>query len=238
MSTKNGNIYEFGPFRLDPAERLLTRDGVPVLLTPKAFQTLVVLIERSGHLVEKDELIQKVWPNAFVEEVGLARNISSLRKALGAGPAEHRYIETVPKSGYRFVAEVKDLGNGNTGLIVEKHIRGQIITEEEEESRPPHDADEMDADSQLRFSKSSEKAAVEKIRGLDAPSMSADEHVENPTKRRNRRAVIATLCIAVVRVSFWSYKDYPSRVMATMFTTLSGIRKLKLRSTKCLCWEA
>ena len=68
MSTKNGNIYEFGPFRLDPAERLLTRDGVPVLLTPKAFQTLVVLIERSGHLVEKTNLYRKCGPTLLLKK--------------------------------------------------------------------------------------------------------------------------------------------------------------------------
>src|SRR5712691_567469 len=103
MNRQARHLYKFGPFRLDPTERLLTRDGVPVPLTPKAFETLVLLAERSGHLVEKDELMRKIWPDVFVEEVGLARNISVLRKVLGDG-----YIETVPRGGYRFVASVRE----------------------------------------------------------------------------------------------------------------------------------
>ncbi|HLE62428.1 MAG TPA: winged helix-turn-helix domain-containing protein, partial [Pyrinomonadaceae bacterium] len=124
-------VYEFGPFRLDPAERLLTREGTPVSLTPKAFETLLVLVERNGHLVEKDELMRQVWPDTFVEELGLARNVSSLRRALGEGPTDNRYIETVPKCGYRFVAPVRMLAEDE--LVFSRHIRAQIIREEEEE---------------------------------------------------------------------------------------------------------
>ena len=76
MQHKTKHIYEFGPFRLDPAEHVLLRDGQLVPLTPKAFETLLVLVESSGHVVEKDELMKKVWPNTFVEEVNLAKNIS------------------------------------------------------------------------------------------------------------------------------------------------------------------
>src|SRR5882724_4284299 len=125
-------VYEFGPFCLDPAERSLTRDGTPVSLTPKAFETLLVLIERSGHLVEKEELMRQVWPDTFVEEVGLARNVSSLRRALGEGPADSRYIETVPKSGYRFVAPVRMRAQHDPDVIFSRHIRAQIIQEEQE----------------------------------------------------------------------------------------------------------
>lgn len=99
--------YEFGPFRLVTAKHLLLRDGRPVPLTPKAFNTLLVLVERNGEVVSKDELMQKVWPDTIVEEGGLARNISVLRKALGEGPSGNEYIETVPRTGYRFVADVK-----------------------------------------------------------------------------------------------------------------------------------
>ena len=95
-------IYRFGPFRFDPAERSLSRDGEPVLLMPKAIDTLAVLLERRGQVVEKPELMKLVWPDCVVEEIGLARNISLLRKALGEN-AEN-YIETVPRRGYRFTA--------------------------------------------------------------------------------------------------------------------------------------
>src|SRR5262245_16385416 len=109
MSQQPRHIYEFGPFRLDAAEHLLLRDGKAVPLTPKAFDLLLALVERHGHLLEKEELLKKVWPDTFVEEANLASNISQLRKALGDGENGHRYIETAPKRGYRFVANVKKL---------------------------------------------------------------------------------------------------------------------------------
>jgi TolB-like protein len=95
-------FIEFGPFRYDREQRLLFRDGETVSLTPKALETLHVLLERRGQVVEKDNLMKLVWPDTTVEEVGLARNISLLRKALG-GDVED-FIETIPKRGYRFAA--------------------------------------------------------------------------------------------------------------------------------------
>src|ERR1700746_1097627 len=99
-------LYEFGPFRLEPAEHKLMRGNEVVVLTPKAFDTLVLLVRNSGHLLEKDELIRAVWPDSFVEEGNLTNNISLLRKALGDDPP---YIETVPKRGYRFIGAVRRL---------------------------------------------------------------------------------------------------------------------------------
>jgi eukaryotic-like serine/threonine-protein kinase len=99
-------IYEFGGFRLEPAERKLVRGDEIVLLTPKAFDTLVLLVRNSGHLLEKEELISKLWPDSFVEEGSLTNNIFLLRKALGEDPA---FIETVPRRGYRFVGAVRQL---------------------------------------------------------------------------------------------------------------------------------
>jgi TolB-like protein/DNA-binding winged helix-turn-helix (wHTH) protein/Flp pilus assembly protein TadD len=111
MSRPEKHLYEFGPFRLDPAERLLLRGGEPVPLEPKVFDTLVLLIRNSGHLLGKEELMSKVWPDAVVEEGSLTRNISTLRRALGEGEHGLRYIETVPRRGYRFVAGVIDRGD-------------------------------------------------------------------------------------------------------------------------------
>ena len=107
MNQRSDHHYEFGPFRLDVAERLLLRDGESVTLTPKSFDLLLALVERQGHLLEKDELLKLVWPDTFVEETNLSYNISLIRKALGDGENGQRYIETVPKRGYRFVAEVR-----------------------------------------------------------------------------------------------------------------------------------
>jgi len=101
-------IYEFGEFRIDPDERLLLRDGKPVPLTPKAFETLLALVEQSGHVVKKDDLMKRVWPDSFVEEVNLAQNVSAIRKALN-GQGE-QYIETVSKTGYRLIVKAKVVG--------------------------------------------------------------------------------------------------------------------------------
>jgi DNA-binding winged helix-turn-helix (wHTH) protein/tetratricopeptide (TPR) repeat protein len=99
--------YEFGPFRLDAKERLLMRKGRAIPMAPKDVQTLLVLVEQSGHIVEKKELLERVWPGTFVEEGNLARHISNLRRVLGDSPNGNRYIATIPKRGYRFVAPVK-----------------------------------------------------------------------------------------------------------------------------------
>src|SRR6266849_4596316 len=99
--------YEFGPFRLDPTEHTLLRGDQVVALTPKAFETLALLVRSRGHLVRKEELIERVWRDTIVEEGNLNVIIHTLRKALGDDPREHRYIETVAKCGYRFVADVR-----------------------------------------------------------------------------------------------------------------------------------
>jgi TolB-like protein/DNA-binding winged helix-turn-helix (wHTH) protein/Tfp pilus assembly protein PilF len=109
MSVETKHFYEFGPFRVDSAERVLLRDGRLVHLTGKAFDVLLALAERSGHIVERDELIEKVWPDCFVEEGNLTVTISMLRKVLEAGENGNLYIETVPRRGYRFAAEVRDI---------------------------------------------------------------------------------------------------------------------------------
>jgi TolB-like protein/DNA-binding winged helix-turn-helix (wHTH) protein/Tfp pilus assembly protein PilF len=115
MSQQDQHVYEFGPFRLDAVERILLRDGRPVPLTPKAFETLLVLVRHSGHIVEKDRLMREVWPDSFIEEGGLNVNIFRLRKALGDDNDAPRYIETVSRRGYRFVAEVRAPGGENFG---------------------------------------------------------------------------------------------------------------------------
>ncbi|MGH9815952.1 MAG: tetratricopeptide repeat protein [Candidatus Acidiferrales bacterium] len=107
MGLPRKDLFQFGSFRVDPAERLLTHAGRPVSLTPKAFETLVVLVENAGHALDKDELLKKLWPDTFVEEATLAKQISTVRKALGDGENGSRYIETIPKFGYRFVADVR-----------------------------------------------------------------------------------------------------------------------------------
>ncbi|HEY2962567.1 MAG TPA: winged helix-turn-helix domain-containing protein [Pyrinomonadaceae bacterium] len=102
-------VYYFGSFCLNQAEQQLLHKGEPVRLAPKAFEVLRVLIENKGCLVVKERLLREVWPDVFVEEANLSVNIASLRKALAEGDVEQQCIETVPKRGYRFVAQVSEL---------------------------------------------------------------------------------------------------------------------------------
>ena len=127
MREQNHCVYAFGPFQLDATRRVLLKEGQPLKLFPKQFDTLLALVERSGDLLEKDELMRQVWPDAIVEESNLTTNISHLRKLLGEGRHNHDYIVTVPGRGYRFVAGVK--------LAVDEVIvrdRTRVTIEEEE----------------------------------------------------------------------------------------------------------
>ena len=107
--------YEFGPFRIDASERQLLRDGAVVPLTPKVFDVLLALVENSGHILSKDEVMKLVWSNTAVEEGNIARNISTLRNVLGERPRQHQYIETIPWRGYRFVGNVKEVRHSHSG---------------------------------------------------------------------------------------------------------------------------
>ena len=132
MSEESRRLFEFGPFILDAGERRLLRDGTPVPLSPKAFEMLLVLVERGGRLVGKEELLRAVWPDSFVEEANLNHHVWALRKALGEGSNGSRYIETVPRHGYRFAAGVREVADAGEQLVVEKHTLTRVVTLEQE----------------------------------------------------------------------------------------------------------
>src|SRR5687767_2383052 len=121
-------FYVFGIFRIDIDERVLLGKKGPVSLTPKAFDLLMFLVENSGHILDKEELMKEVWPDSFVEENNLAQNISTLRKVLGEEGA--RFIETVPKRGYRFLGDVNETWDEGADLVVREHTRSKIVIEE------------------------------------------------------------------------------------------------------------
>src|SRR5438128_3936650 len=128
MTTAPSHIYEFDRFRLDAAERALWRGGELVPLTPKVFGILLALVENSGHVVQKDELMRQVWPDSFVEEGNLTQNVSLLRKALGETVDGKPYIETVARRGYRFVASVTRAGNGQATESASLRTMGEVAT--------------------------------------------------------------------------------------------------------------
>ena len=126
--------YKFGPFLLDMDQRVLLRDGLLVPLTPKSFDTLLALVESGGRVIDKEELLKKVWPDTFVEEVNLAKNISILRKVFEEDSC-HRYIETIPRRGYRFVSAIEEVQAFSedvafpNGMVIRKN-NGQSATGE------------------------------------------------------------------------------------------------------------
>jgi len=122
--------YAFGPFVLNGNERTLLRNGESVTLTPKVFETLLVLVENHGRVLTKSALMDALWPETFVEESSLAQNISLLRKALANPDDDQTYIETIPKRGYRFIGDVRKINTDESkvlGYIVPAASRNERI---------------------------------------------------------------------------------------------------------------
>jgi Tol biopolymer transport system component/DNA-binding winged helix-turn-helix (wHTH) protein len=202
------HLYEFGEFRLDTAERLLLRNGEPVSLPPKVFDTLVVLVQNGGHLLDKEKLMRELWPDAFVEDVNLSVNISVLRKALGESDAGEGFIQTVPKRGYRFVAQVTELDGDNEDLIVHSRIRARVVTEETEASNDL----------------AAVRSAREQRKELEAPG-SLDRRFVQQAKPRHPFALVAlvVLVIAIAGAAFGLYK-LVSRRAASAFERMKVTR--------------
>jgi len=184
MMMSDKRLYEFGPFRLDPIRRLLFRDEEPLPLRSKAFDTLLALVRSDGRVIDKDELMREVWADTIVEESGLTRNISELRKTLGESPGERRYIVTVPGRGYRFVADVRRVEAESGELMEGVQTVSRIVTEAEivegdisEINRSPSDPLILDADAGL--------------------TKNARPY-EITTRRRKRTAVLAFSALAVL----------------------------------------
>jgi len=182
--------FNFGNFTLDLERRLLLRDGEPVPLTPKAFDTLALLVRRSGHVVGKDELLEEIWADAFVEESTIAQNVFTLRKALGQNHTENQFIETVPKHGYRFIADVKAVDGATNGtpengqphaapdLIVSEKISDTEIGDAETGSAETGNAETVDAASK------DARADENEERDFASVNVTADAASSLPTARR------------------------------------------------------
>src|SRR6059058_3055888 len=135
MRTTPGHIYEFGAFQLDTAERLLRRlDGMAVPLTPRVFKTLLYMVEHHDAVLDKERIMEAVWPDSIVEENNLAQAISKLRQVFGETPGSHSYIVTVPGRGYRFVAEVKEQTDNDSATVEAEEATGPTSPENEAEA--------------------------------------------------------------------------------------------------------
>jgi DNA-binding winged helix-turn-helix (wHTH) protein/TolB-like protein len=170
-------LYEFGPFRIDSLERILLRNGEVVPLTQKQFDLLLVLVERRGHVVDKERLIEEIWPDTAVEEGNLTTNISMLRKALGDGTDGRRYIQTLPRRGYRFVGQISEVSD-HTGLIVQEHAPSRVVTEHDKETAA---------------------GAIPKAFTESAPT-------KDSARRKQGLAVCALLLVTVAIGLFWIWK--------------------------------
>lgn len=197
ISSRPNHFYEFGPFVLDPAEHTLLRHGKPVPLRPKVFDTLLVLVRNSGHLVGKEELMSAVWPGQFVEEGNLNKTVSMLRQALGESTEGNNFIDTVPKRGYRFVADVRDV-NGTTEdeLVVETRTHARLVVEEETDHETPA------ADSPM-IAAAAEKRETQTAPVLTQPALKFE-------RRHKSRTVLAASAAVIVLASV-AYVFYPTQ---------------------------
>lgn len=186
MSKKAECLYEFGQFRLDVSERRLQRQQEIVPLSPKVFETLLVLIEQRGHVLRKEELIARLWPDSFVEESSLTQNISLIRKALGQGNGEQQFIQTVPKCGYRFVAPVRVLGASES-----KDVNPETIFEDRSETRVIVESEEEDETASNGLSLSG-KAHM--------PPLSAPAKSDGAHHRRRNPVLLGSAVIALLAV--------------------------------------
>ncbi len=189
MIQQISHFYEFGPFRLDITERILLRDGQHVPLPPKAFETLLVLVENGGHILDKNELLRRIWPDTFVEEVNLAKKVSYLRKILGAEQSE-QYIETIPKRGYRFVAQVREVFDEHSGSVMMVQTAAQVVTQQE-----------RGGNLEERFKQSAEAEVPKPTDNFETPPI-----VSHSIARRLRWPTIFLLLavfISVASVAIW-----------------------------------
>ena len=203
MRPPNKRFYNFGPFRLDVEECLLLREGQPVPLKPKAFETLTVLVQNSGHMLEKEALMRCLWPDSFVEEANLTVNVSQVRKALAQNGDVDQYIETVPKRGYRFVAPVRETWEEPPDLIVCEHTRSRIIIEEQETNT---DEADQPAIAVTRLPASAELIPSNRSTNIPAPITLAKQ------RKVPSALLAATLCAALVVVAYLIYAKRPAPI--------------------------
>jgi TolB-like protein/DNA-binding winged helix-turn-helix (wHTH) protein len=194
MPSLTSNLYVFGEFSVDPQNRVLRLRDEPVALTPKAFELLFLLIQRGGQVVSKDELMNSVWPDSFVEESNLTQTVFMLRKALGE-TANQRYILTVQGRGYRFAAEVKAVAGNGHGDACREAVNGQGG---ERAVRSPNDLTDRPY----------EAASPPRRNGVDAPSSET---------RNNKRVALAfgVLVVAATGLLLWLVPALARRASAS-----------------------
>ncbi len=228
---ENKHLYEFGAFRLDPTERVLARNGERISLAPKAFDTLLILVQHSGHVLTKDELIKTLWPDSFVEENNLTQQISQLRRALGEGVDGQNFIETLPKLGYRFLPEVREILDGEGELVVSKSTRTHIVLRQEEEEENDESATAT-AWTAAKLSRTWKRILASVALGVATVGGVSLYHAVRPTHSADRAASVAPIPAMIQAKPRYSivvlgFKNLPGRTdddwlsaaLAEMLTT-------------------
>ncbi|HWO00857.1 MAG TPA: winged helix-turn-helix domain-containing protein [Blastocatellia bacterium] len=212
MSKQTSRFYEFGRFHLDPDERQLSRDGQVVQLAPKIIDTLVALVEQRGRIVSKGDLMQKVWQEAFVEEGNLAVNISQLRKTLGQCEDGQAYIETIPKRGYRFSAQVREVWAEPADLVVKEYTRSSITINEIESEEDPYDVAALNGPPNRAIAGGSQSLLSEEVLGRTA---SSGEYVINKIWRHKRgaTAVLAGVFLVIAALTYVVYLSGGNKII-------------------------
>jgi DNA-binding winged helix-turn-helix (wHTH) protein/TolB-like protein/Tfp pilus assembly protein PilF len=233
MSTVTKPLYQFGAFRIDSVGRVLLRDGEPVPLAPKAFDTLLILVQNRGRVLDKDELMALLWPDSEVEEANLPQNISLLRKALGESPNERRYVITIPGRGYRFGADVQEFEDDQEGpdLVVAKYTKSTILIQDEESSPQPATRSLPAADSDAEPRGRILAAAA----GVGALIVLAAVAWLSPSKKPGSDPpplAIKTLAVLPFKLLGPEGDEYLGPGIAdSLITTLSNLREVKVRPT-------
>ena len=202
MRNQDSYLYKFGPFCLDSAERLLLRHGKPFTLPDKAFEILLVLVENSGHLVEKEALMQQVWPDASVEDANLTVNMSHLRAALGDDQAKPRYIETIRGHGYRFIARVQRLTKDSAKQAMEQQTQAGLKARAEAVTLNRHAAVapavwSNNSSTALGLASTASRAKLEPVGG--AVPLASEFYIERPTDEEFRSAIARQDSIVLVK---------------------------------------
>src|SRR5262249_26415915 len=214
MSKQEKHFYEFGPFRLDPVKRRLLHNGEPLPLAPKAFDTLLALVQQSGKTIEKDDLMKRVWPDAVVEENNLNQNITALRKSLGDSRQESKYIATIPGFGYRFVADVKLAPVGDVDALADGQGQSLPVVDDkveqisEEEIEKPKTAAIGAAAAGPGAVTPQQVEPCEPVESLPPPVASPGASIVVSLRRHRKAAalVLVLIIIAAAGVAILTYK--------------------------------
>jgi Tol biopolymer transport system component/DNA-binding winged helix-turn-helix (wHTH) protein len=205
------NHYRFGEFTIDADQRILLREGKPLALAPKVFDTLLILVENSGRIVTKEELMSRLWPDTFVEEGNLPYNIQQLRKSLGDDVRRPHFIETVARRGYRFIASVEEV------LSDRGKMSGRVAQRlETSDALPPDSGNGLNRPAEVQASGAADESAKESSPALAEAILGASPASDRASARGSKKSVALRAALiavlAVVGLVLWKFSTGPNKL--------------------------